>query len=171
MTDHGRYPGGEGYAWRGDWRKRLSALLEEKGFDSLTSYAQKRPLDTLDDMVSDLGEGDVAPIQLQWVLLEEARKRHELRGSLDLIVRLLREVKGGWPAGSSWEDQTAVRSALIEWGVSFKGSDHEDVARKMVIAFLSDPGMPAGWRPEGIDDSRITSLFDRFWPLDEPKGD
>jgi hypothetical protein len=165
MSDFGQRPSGQGHAWRGGWRKRLADLLRRKGFGSLTSYAQAKPLETLGHMVEDLGAGDVAAVQLQWILVEEARKCGTLREcARDLLIRLLREVDGGWPGGNGWEERTDVRFVLIEWGGSLRDEGYNNAMRKIVETLLLETNIPKGWIPEGLNDLRAGALFDKFWP-------
>ncbi len=171
MNDYGTYPPGYGHEWRGDWLERLLDILGMKGFESLTSFARTRPLATLDELVTAIGDGDVAPVQLQWRLVEEARRANALREcALDLFVRLLREAKKGWPSDLSWDGQEDVRSSLITWQLSLEDEKYKAVLKEMVTVLLDATDIPAGWLPSGVDDPRITALFDKFWPPGDPEG-
>lgn len=168
MTDYGQYPPNYGHEWRGDWLARLLDILRTKGFESLTSFAHTMPLSTLDDLVSSLGEGDVAPIQLQWRLVEEAQASKTSREcALDLFVRFLREVKQGWPSDLSWEGQEDVRHVLTSWQNSLKDEQYEAIANEIVDELLQATDVPPGWLPGGVDDPRLVDLFERHWPQKE----
>ena len=165
MTDYGQYPPNYGHEWRGDWLARLLDILRTKGFESLTSFARTMPLSTLDDLVSSLGDGDVAPIQLQWRLVDEAQTSRTLREcAQDLFVRFLREAKQGWPSDLSWEGQEDVRSVLTSWQNSLKDEQYEVLANEVVDELLDATDIPPGWLPSGVDDPRLVDLFDRHWP-------
>ncbi len=165
MTDYGSYPPGQGFAWRGEWLERLRDLLRVKGFESLTAFARTMPLATLDELVAALGEGDVAPIQLQWRLVEEARISNALREcALELLVRFLREAKQGWPSELSWDSQREVRSALVSWQTSLSEVQAEVSAGEMEFELLEATDVPPGWLPRGGDDPRLVAVFDRHWP-------
>jgi hypothetical protein len=165
MTDYGSYPSGQGFAWRGDWLARLLDLLRAKGFETLTEFVRTKPAATLGELVSALGVGDVAPIQLQWRLVEEARMSKTLREcALDLFVRFLHEANQGWPSDQSWDGQRRVRSALISWQTSLGDEQYEAVAGKIVLELLKAPDVPPGWLPKDVDDPRLVALFDRHWP-------
>ncbi len=167
MTDYGGYPPGKGYAWRGDWRARLLDLLRMKGFESLTSFALALPFATLDDLVAVIGKGDVAPIQLQWRLVEEARSANSLREcSLDLFVRFLLEARQGWPSDLSWEGQADVRSALISWQSCLNDKKYDALLSKMVLELLDATDIPPGWLPSGVEDPRLVALFGKYWPVE-----
>jgi hypothetical protein len=169
MSDYGRYPRGQGFAWRGDWSARLLELLQAKGFSSLTSYAGTMPLAPFAELVASLGEGDVAPVQLKWRLVKEARASNTLREcAQDLLVRFLRGNPRGWPSDLSWHGQSDVRSALITWQLSFDDAHHDALLSKITGELLAATDIPPGWLPSGVDDPRIVSLFDKFWPAGEP---
>ncbi len=165
MSDYGKYPAGQGFAWRGDWLERLLDLVRKKGFESLTAFVLDRPLATMPELVAELGGGDVAPIQLSWQLVEEARSKATLREcSLDLLVRSLRGVEGGWPADSSWDGQTKVRIALVRWQSCLDDENYDALLAKIVVDLLDATDTSPGWLPRGIDDPRLVAVFDRHWP-------
>lgn len=172
MSDYGRYPRGQGFAWRGDWLARLLDLLQVKGFSSLTSYVRTMPLAPFAELVASLGEGDVAPVQLKWRLVEEARASNTLREcALDLLVRFLQGNPQGWPSDLSWQGQSDVRSALVTWQLCLDDERHEAVLSKITVELLGATDIPAGWLPAGIDDPRIAALFAKHWPQGEPRGE
>ena len=168
MTDYGTYPPNYGHEWRGDWLARLLDILRLKGFSSLTAFARTMPSATLDELVAALGEGDVAPVQLQWRLIEEARLSNSTREcALSLFVRFLRRVSQGWPSDLSWNGQRKVRIALISWQTSLEEEHYKSMVQKMVFELLKATDIPPGWLPEGEDDPRVVSLFERHWPQEE----
>jgi hypothetical protein len=162
--DTGKYPSGYGYSWRGDWKQRLSHLLKLRGFIRLTDYARTDPLATLEQMTQALGEGDVAPIQLQWTLVEEAQQADELECCVrDLLVRHLREVPQGWPASRDWDAQEDVGLALNAWQVCLRDPRYNKIMEAIVTAMLNVDDIKPGWLPSGVDDAYIESLFKRYW--------
>lgn len=168
MTDYGLYPPNYGHEWRGDWLARLLDILRIKGFSSLTAFARTMPSATLDELVAVLGEGDVAPIQLQWRLVEEARLSDSMREcAISLFVRFLREVSQGWPSDLSWSGQRRVRITLISWQTSLGEEHHKARAQKMVFELLKATDIPPGWRPQGEEDPLVVSLFERHWPQEK----
>ncbi len=165
MSDHGTYPGGRGYAWRGDWHRRLHEILVDRGFSSLTDFARTRPTATLKALADELGVGDVAPIQVQWVLVEEARAAGSLAAcARDLLVRHLFEVSGGWPAERGYGPQTDIRDSLIAWQGSLREERYDSALAQMTRALLDATDIPAGWQPTGPDDPLIVAQFQRYWP-------
>lgn len=88
MKDYGKYPGGKGHEWRGEWDRRLLDILGSRGFERLTDFAQSRPTATLEELAAEIGVGDVTPIQLQWKLVEEAKAAGtQEQCARDLLVR------------------------------------------------------------------------------------
>ena len=165
MSDDGSFPSGYGHEWRGDWQARLLGILGKKGHSSLTSFVRARPLATMNELVAAIGDGDVAPVQLKWRLVEEARASNTLREcALDLLVRFLRGVADGWPSDLSWEGLDDVRAALITWQLALDDEHCDDLLGKMADELLDATDISPGWIPSGVDDPRLASLFDRHWP-------
>jgi hypothetical protein len=63
----------EGSAWQGR-RVRLYERVRERGFDSLTAFADARPAVPLHALAEELGEEDVAGVQVLGGLLAEAER-------------------------------------------------------------------------------------------------
>jgi hypothetical protein len=165
MIDRGRYPAGQGKEWRGDWRARLRELLAARGFERLTDFANIQPTATLRTLAHELGPGDVAPIQVQWALVDEARAAGQLEGCVrGLLCRHLRESAEGWPSNRDWDAQEHVRNALIAWEGCLPEEGYAQVLAKMTRAMLNTVDIPAGWQPSGPDDQIIVELFEQFWP-------
>jgi hypothetical protein len=167
MSDHGKYSGGQGHEWRGDWAARLRDLLAARGFQRLTDYANTRPTATLDALADDLGVGDVAPIQVQWMLVDEARAAGQLeRCARDLLSRRLSGFT--WPADRARDSQKSIRRALLAWQGSLRDADYDVVLERIAVALLDATDIPASWSPNGPDDPIIVDAFERLW--NEPKG-
>lgn len=165
MTEFRTYTSRRVAAWRRPWPERLLDLVRKKGYESLTSFVLERPLATIPELVAELGEGDVAALQLTWRLVDEARGEDALREcALDLLVRCLRDVEGGWPAESSWEGQARVRIALVRWQSCLEDEALSAFLSKVVVDLLDANGIPPGWLPRGTDDPRLITIFDKRWP-------
>jgi hypothetical protein len=52
----------EGHPWRGNWRVRLYERVRERGYDSLTAFANARPTASLVALAEELGEDDVVGV-------------------------------------------------------------------------------------------------------------
>lgn len=164
MNDHGKYLGGRGFEWRGDWAVRLRDLLAARGFQRLTDYANTRPTSTLSALADDLGVGDVAPLQVQWVLVDEARAAGQLeRCARDLLCRRLSGIGGGWPADRRWDTQKSIRRALLAWQGSLGEARYDEVLQRIAVALLDATDIAPGWSPSSPDDPIIVDVFRRFW--------
>jgi hypothetical protein len=171
MSDIGKFPPGHGHAWRGDWRQRLSELLQTRGFTSVSQFADVHPLRSLVQLADDLGGGDVAAVQLETVLLDEARSTGTTeRRARDLLARRLATLSGGWPgpaAGRTREQESQVMAALSGWvPKTLPGLTTAHIVA-IGVALLRSTELPAGWRPTGPDDPVIVEVFERYWPTDE----
>src|SRR4051794_22116069 len=49
----------EGSAWSGDWRVRLRERIRDRGYDSVTAFAEERPTVSFADLADELGQ-DIA---------------------------------------------------------------------------------------------------------------
>jgi hypothetical protein len=162
--DYGSYPAGRGHAWRGDWRARLGDLLATRGFQRLTEYAATRPTATLRALSDELGGGDVAPIQLQWMLVDEARATGQLeRCARELLCRQLHELEGGWPSSRDWDVQEGARHALAAWQGFLTDERFGASMERITTALLDEVDLAAGWLPSSAEDPVIVQLFAQHW--------
>src|SRR5687767_917240 len=90
----------EGRAWQGNWKARLYERVRERGYDSLTAFAEARPAVPLYVLADELGKDDVAAVQLLGGLHDEAERRKQVtRFVRDMLVREMSEgLPDGWPA-------------------------------------------------------------------------
>ncbi|CAM4456747.1 Conserved uncharacterized protein [Corallococcus exiguus] len=51
-------------SWQGNWRVRLYERVRERGYDSLTAFAEARPTASLVELADELGEDDIAGAQV-----------------------------------------------------------------------------------------------------------
>ncbi|MCP3105165.1 NUDIX hydrolase [Myxococcus sp. K15C18031901] len=152
-----------GEAWRGDIQARLDARVRERGYDSLTAFAEARPAVPLHALADELGN-DVAAVQVLSGLLAEAEQRQEVtRFVRDVLARMLSQgLSDGWPAVLDDANRFKVAKALGAWS-AYTPETHEERAQRVGDALLANPP-PAGWRPLGPDDA----LLRRLLPDDEP---
>ncbi len=149
----------EGNAWQGNWRVRLYERVRERGFDSLTAFAEARPAVPLHALAEELGEDDVAGVQVLGGLLTEAEQRKQVtRFVRDVLVRILSQsIPDGWPAVLDEQSRFSVAQALAMW-TSFTPETHKERVKQVRAALRAEPP-PPGWRPLGPDDELLRTLL------------
>ncbi|WP_095977686.1 NUDIX hydrolase [Melittangium boletus] len=150
----------DGRAWQGNWKDRLYKRVRERGFASLTAFAEARPAIPLYALAEELGEEDVAAVQVLSGLLAEAEQCNQVtRFERDVLVRQLSQsLPNGWPPVMDDSSRFAVAKALARW-IGYTPEVHQERARQVMAAILARPPHP-GWRPLGPDDE----LIRMFWP-------
>lgn len=148
----------EGSAWQGNWRVRLYERVRERGYDSLTAFAEARPAIPLYRLAEELGD-DVAGVQVMSGLLAEAERRKQVtRFVRDVLVRLLSQsLPNGWPAVMDDANRFKVAEALGSWS-AYTPETHEERVRQARAALRAAPP-PPGWRPLGPDDELLRTLL------------
>ncbi|MBN9688126.1 MULTISPECIES: NUDIX hydrolase [unclassified Corallococcus] len=148
-----------GGAWRGNIKARLYERVRARGFDSLTAFADARPAVPLYALADELGDDDVAAVQVLSGLLAEAEQRKQVtRFVRDVLVRLLSQsLANGWPAVLDDENLFKVAKALGSWS-AYTPETHKERVRLARAALRANPP-PAGWRPLGPDDDLLRTLL------------
>ena len=149
----------DGHAWQGQWKVRLYERVRERGFASLTAFAEARPAVPLHLLAEELGKDDVVGVQLLSGLLAEAERSHQVtRFERDVLVRQLSQsLPEGWPAVLDDANRFKVAKALARW-IGYTPEAHQDRARQVMAALLASPP-PPGWRPLGPDDELLLTLL------------
>ncbi|MGZ3459865.1 MAG: NUDIX hydrolase [Archangium sp.] len=149
----------DGRSWDGNWRVRLYERVRERGYDSLTAFADARPTASLAALAKELGEDDVAGVQVLGGLLAEAERRQQVtRFVRDVLVRMLSQsLPDGWPAVLDDANRFKVAKALGRWS-AYTPETHEERASQVGAALLATPP-PPGWRPLGPDDELLRTLL------------
>jgi hypothetical protein len=149
----------DGRSWEGNWRVRLYERVRERGFDSLTAFAEARPAVPLVKLAEELGKDDVAGVQVLSGLLAEAERRKQVtRFVRDVLVRQLSQsLPNGWPAVMDDANRFQVAKALGCWFADTPET-HQERARQVNTALLATPP-PPGWRPLGPDDELLRTLL------------
>ncbi len=149
----------DGRSWQGNWRARLYERVRERGYDSLTAFAEARPTASLMALAEELGQDDVAGAQVLSVLLAEAEQRKQVtRCVRDVLVRELSEsLPNGWPAVLDDDARFEIAIALSSWTANAPEA-LEDRVRQAGDALLAHPP-PTGWRPLGPDDELLRTLL------------
>jgi hypothetical protein len=149
----------EGRSWQGNWKVRLYERVRERGYDSLTAFAEARPTASLVALAKELGEDDVNAVQVFSGLVGEAERTHRLtrlvRGQL--VRELSESLPDGWPAELDDANRFEVAQALACW-IGFTPETHQERARQVMATLLASPP-PPGWRPLGPDDELLRALL------------
>ncbi|MCY1072944.1 NUDIX hydrolase [Archangium lansingense] len=148
-----------GRAWEGNWVVRLYERVRERGYDSLTAFAEARPAVPLYLLAEELGKDDVAGVQVFRGLLAEAERSHRVtRFVRDVLVRELAEsLPDGWPAVLDDASRGEIAMALGTWFADTP-TTHEERVSRAGDALLATPP-PPGWRPLGPDDELLLTLL------------
>jgi hypothetical protein len=149
----------DGRAWQGNVKARLYERVRERGYDSLTAFADARPAVPLHLLAKELGKDDVAGVQVLRGLLAEAEQRKQVtRFVRDVLVRELAEsLPDGWPAVLDDANRGEVALALGTWTADTPET-HKERVRRAGDALLATPP-PPGWRPSGPDDELLLTLL------------
>jgi len=149
----------DGRSWRGNWKARLYERVRERGYTSLTAFADARPAVPLYALADELGEDDVAAVQVLSELHAEAEQRKQVtRFVRDVLVRLLSQsLPNGWPTVLDDENRFKVAKALGSWS-AYTPETHQARAEQVRAALRSTPP-PPGWRPLGPDDELLRTLL------------
>jgi hypothetical protein len=148
-----------GHPWEGNWKVRLYERVRERGYDSLTAFAEARPAVPLYVLADELGEEDVAAVQVFSGLLAEAEQRHQVtRLVRDVLVRELSDgLPDGWPAVLDDANRFEVASALARWS-TYTPETHQERVDQVSAVLLATPP-PPGWRPLSPDDELLRTLL------------
>ncbi|HZH75204.1 MAG TPA: NUDIX hydrolase [Archangium sp.] len=149
----------DGRAWQGNVKMRLYERVRERGYDSLTAFAEARPTASLVALADELGPDDIAAVQVFSGLVAEAERSRKVtrlvRGQL--VRELSQRLPNGWPAVLDDENRLKVAVALARWG-TYTPETHKERADKVGDALLATPP-PTGWRPLGPDDELLLTLL------------
>ncbi|KFA90817.1 hypothetical protein [Archangium violaceum] len=149
----------DGRSWEGHWRVRLYERVRERGYDSLTAFAEARPTASLVALAEELGPDDIAGVQVFGGLLAEAERRKQVtRLVRGLLVRELAEaLPNGWPAVLDDDKRLKVAVALGTW-TAYTPETHKGRVKQARAALRAAPP-PPGWLPRGPDDELLLTLL------------
>ncbi len=149
----------DGRSWEGNWRVRLYERVRERGYSSLTAFAEARPAVPLNLLAEELGKEDVAGVQVLNGLLAEAERRKQVtRFVRDVLVRQLSEsLPSGWPVTMDDASRFQVAKALGCWSADLPEA-YQERAEQVMAALRATPP-PPGWRPLGPDDELLRTLL------------
>jgi hypothetical protein len=149
----------DGRSWQGNWRVRLYERIRERGYDSLTAFAEARPAVPLYLLADELGKDDIAGVQVLSGLRAEAERNHQVtRFVRDVLVRELSEsLPDGWPTVVDDENRFEIAQALGCW-YGYIPESFRERADQVMAALRAHPP-PPGWRPLGPDDELVRTLL------------
>jgi len=149
----------EDHSWGGNWKARLYERVRERGYDSVTAFANAHPTASLVALADELGPDDIAGVQVLSGLLAEAEQRKQVtRLVRDVLVRQLSQsLPEGWPAVLDDGNRFKVAEALGLWS-AFTPEAYEERVRQTGDALFATPP-PPGWRPLGPDDELLRTLL------------
>ncbi|NTX35393.1 NUDIX hydrolase [Myxococcus llanfairpwllgwyngyllgogerychwyrndrobwllllantysiliogogogochensis] len=149
----------DGRSWQGSWKARLYERVRERGYDSLTAFAEARPTASLVALAEELGPDDVAGVQVYDGLVAEAVRSKQVtrlvRGQL--VRELWGSLPDGWPAVLDDDNRFKVAKALGLWSGIVPDTHRERVRLAREVLRANPP--PAGWRPLGPDDELLRMLL------------
>ncbi|NRD62276.1 NUDIX hydrolase [Corallococcus exiguus] len=149
----------DGRAWQGNWKARLYERVRERGYDSLTAFADARPAVPLAELADELGKDDVAGVQLLSGLLAESEQhKRVMRFVRDVLVRMLSQsLPNGWPSVVDDTSRFQIGKALGSWSAYIPDA-YQERADQVMASFRATPP-PPGWRPLGPDDELLLMLL------------
>ncbi|OJH34039.1 NUDIX hydrolase [Cystobacter ferrugineus] len=149
----------DGRAWEGNVKARVYERVGERGYDSLTAFAEARPTASLMALADELGPDDIVAVQVFSGLVAEAEQSRRVtrlvRGQL--VRELSQRLPNGWPAVLDDANRLKVAVALARWS-TYTPATHEERVKKTGDALLATPP-PPGWRPLGPDDELLCTLL------------
>ncbi|WP_426735930.1 NUDIX hydrolase [Myxococcus faecalis] len=148
----------DGAAWQGNIKARLYERVRERGYDSLTAFAESRPAVPLYVLADEMGN-DVAAVQILSGLMYEAEHRNQVtRLVRDVLVRELAErFPNGWPDVLDDASRVEVAMGLGSW-FAYTPLTHRERVDRAGSALLANPP-PIGWCPLGPEDELLRALL------------
>ena len=154
--------------WHGDWKERLTSYLDSQGFGDLESFLNANPGVGYVKLAKQLGDVNVAAMQLYGEHIRFANAKGRLRSvAMDCLVRFINEyVRRGWGVGRHFTHRSA--SAFATWATAISAHCQDSSMKdrlKQVYDELERLPIPLGWLPSSANDPFIISAFERGWPL------
>jgi len=171
-----------GQAWIGDWEKRILDRLHKRGFGTIASFADARPVASLVELANELSidedantdRSDIAAEQIARLWRREAN-RHGTEAVEHMARRILvGELRRGLPEGwlPNWTESEEARSAAsraasatTSWA-SALGQEYEEASDRVFTALVEEAqagSIPRGWLPASADDPILLRIFQQHW--------
>ena len=145
-------------AWDHDWRQLAIDRLAEVGCSSMLEYARRNDCTPYGTLADELGQGALAPIQVQALLREET----EGTGALPYFVRssLIRTLHGHVPRGLHMHGEWALILALALWAGSM-GQAFQGPCGRIARELKAMHDLPEDWLPGAINDPILERVFSK----------
>jgi hypothetical protein len=153
--------------WSGDWHGRILERVRQHGFETVTQYVSSRPGVSLLVLADELGSDDIAAVQIESLLVEEAARTRTVPHLIrDLLVRELHyALPYGWKYPLDDDSRSRVARALARWETDLQIEHRlkcfDDEMTFQAGQDLMNAELPTGWLPEGPDDPVIVAFVDR----------
>jgi hypothetical protein len=156
--------------WHPDWRERVQQHVRERGFDTVTTFADSQPTVSTLDLAAQLGD-DVGADDIERMLVDEAEDAGIIkRCAMSLLVRELNQkLPAGWPtewtsgiSGTTWGLISACSSVFTALSRRHEHAYHR-VRDALLMAKKEGAGIPPGWLPRSPDDPTLVQLFRDHW--------
>jgi hypothetical protein len=149
----------DGRSWEGNWPARLYERVRERGYPSLTAFADAYPILPIVELAEELGGEDLNAVQVFRGLVDEAERNHRLarlvRGQF--VRELYESFPDGWPAVLDDANRSKTAMLLASWN-AWTPITHRERAEQAAKVLLASPP-PPGWRPLGPDDELLRTLI------------
>ncbi|WP_434386714.1 NUDIX hydrolase [Melittangium boletus] len=140
------------------WTAQLEQRLHERGFSSLTAFADAYPTLPLVKLAEQFGD-ELSAAQFFKRLVHEAERSHQVtrlvRGQF--VRELYESFPEGWPSILDEETHLEIAMVLGSW-FGFTPETHQGRVNRASDALLATPPHP-GWRPLGPDDALLHMLL------------
>lgn len=143
-------------AWHGDWAGRIMAAVHQRGFHSVTEFAQSMPRASLIELARSLADA-IAPVQIESLLRAEAETAGmEIDFAKELLVRRLwQRIPEGWGMGTDFETDLAGGWAAWKQGMD----DRFASSAWRLWHWMKRKDIPHGWLPLDANDSILEQGF------------
>ncbi|QSQ11790.1 NUDIX hydrolase [Myxococcus landrumensis] len=145
--------------WNGNWPVRLYERVRERGYSSLTAFAEARPTASLVSLAEELGPDDIAGVQVLRAMVDEAERTHRLTRLVraQLVRELTEYLPSGWPVDLNDDTREDVAIARGQWS-AYTPEVFRERVMKAGSALMAMPP-PPGWRPLNSEDDLLRTLL------------
>ena len=153
-------------AWIGNWHKRITQRVGDRGFDTVSAFADSQPTASLRNLADQLSEdSDIAPIQVERVLVYEAQEMGMIEScARRLLVRRLHEkLPEGWHL--QWDGAPGASGSRLASACSSLCAalpEHYQESYSRIRDALWSASIPEGWLPAGPDDPVLLEIFQHW---------